>query len=214
MIFSRLLGLKNSLLLLYDPVTEDSVNQMESEILEVRKYYRFVTLSEVGKQVREKNVKGFASVLLKNARKSTFLRVIPLLRGENIPFTLFLRSDCIGMNRLPPEEEQFRKEKGSTALNEMNPEQFFTTWGKIKELPERESELGLHFFAGFGPIDLKYIQEQTGRVLKSAYCENTKTLHEVKELGIETVVTERVGAISKGANPFDLPHWEMEVEEN
>ena len=109
----KILGPQNSILLLYDHLSDResgkaSVKTMESfeeEVAEVGKYYRFTRLSEIVGGNDRANATGCAAILFQNARKSIFLHAVPMLRSEKIPFTLFLRPDCIGLNRLPPEEE-------------------------------------------------------------------------------------------------------------
>ena len=101
-ILRRILGPSNAIILSIDQTSEAT----EDQILEIRKYYHFVKLTEIVNQlVKRKNPLGWAAVTLQNPRKNLFLSLGPFLVGERIPFTLFLRPDCVGLNRLPPEEE-------------------------------------------------------------------------------------------------------------
>ena len=95
----------NSLILVYDHLTQETAEQFELEVLEVRKYYKPVRLSELVAKQNKKRADGLFTVAFKEARKSVFIHGVPRLQGYGIPFTLFVRADCIGMNRLPPEEE-------------------------------------------------------------------------------------------------------------
>ncbi len=77
----------------------------ESKIEEVRRHYDCVTLDSILKGLADGSPRGMAAIIIREARKGFFLRPLSFLLTENIPFTLFLRPDCIGLNRLPPEEE-------------------------------------------------------------------------------------------------------------
>ncbi|NQW45724.1 MAG: hypothetical protein HQ462_10020 [Deltaproteobacteria bacterium] len=105
MMISNWLGKNNSLLLEYDHIDDTNLSEFENQIEEVEKFYRFSKIEEITGRIRNKKGQGLAAVLFKNPRKSVLLRAIPFLIGKNIPFTIFLRPDCIGLNRLPMEEE-------------------------------------------------------------------------------------------------------------
>lgn len=96
---------KNSLILCYDHLEDDSTREMLEQIDEVRQYYEAAPLSTVVSNLEKGRVKGTFSVLFKNPRKSVFLRAVPRLLDREIPMAFALRADCIGTNRLPQEEE-------------------------------------------------------------------------------------------------------------
>ena len=102
----RLLAPRNALILAYDHFTQESTEEMEAQVDELRKYYRFVPLSELVRRLKSRSgPRGEASIAILNARKSAMLRALPRLADRSIPFTVFLRTDCIGFNRLPAVDE-------------------------------------------------------------------------------------------------------------
>ncbi|MEZ4751629.1 MAG: hypothetical protein R3B54_13705 [Bdellovibrionota bacterium] len=72
---------------------------------EIGKYFKFAKLGDVVQNLRQGTLSSQAAFCLENPRKSTFLNAVPELLDRNIPFTLFLNVDCIGLNRLPIQEE-------------------------------------------------------------------------------------------------------------
>ncbi|MCB0416809.1 MAG: hypothetical protein H6617_06885 [Bdellovibrionaceae bacterium] len=87
---------------------EDHVPDRETfseKLDEVGKYFKFAKVADLVKGLREGNLSNQAAICLENPRKSTFLNAVPELVARNIPFTLFLNVDCIGLNRLPIQEE-------------------------------------------------------------------------------------------------------------
>lgn len=96
---------RNSLILAYDHLTEESTREMFEQIDEVRQYYSAGTIEETVRNLKKGKVRGTYSVLFKNPRKSVFLRAVPELLSREIPFAVAVRGDCVGTNRLPPEEE-------------------------------------------------------------------------------------------------------------
>jgi hypothetical protein len=103
--FHDLLGPRHSIILSYDHFTDDAAPEFESQIDEVAKFYRLVSLSKLVEELRRDRPFGLAAIALRNARKSVLMRAVPPLVDRQLPFALFLRPDCIGLNRLPPEEE-------------------------------------------------------------------------------------------------------------
>ncbi len=104
-LWRSLTGPRNSLILLYDHLTEESAKEFEGQITEVSRYYRFVKLSNLIDAARKGDTIGLASVAFRHPRRSAWTRALPFLRAENIPATFFLSGDGVGMNRLPLEEE-------------------------------------------------------------------------------------------------------------
>ncbi len=100
----RLFGPSNSLLLYHDHLSDEDYELFERQWEEVKRYYRFTTLSELVKK-HQAGEHGFAAVLIGRPRKSLFLRAIPALIGESVPVTVFVDPECVGVNRLPLEEE-------------------------------------------------------------------------------------------------------------
>lgn len=123
---------KNSLILAYDHLDDRGVEEMLEQIEETKRYYRPETLSSLVSDLEKKKVRGAFTVLFKNPRKSVFLRAIPKLLDRDIPFTVVLRPDCIGMNRLPREEELELFTAGYPEKKAL-----FETWkNKVWEKPE------------------------------------------------------------------------------
>ncbi|MCB0405398.1 MAG: hypothetical protein KDD51_11485 [Bdellovibrionales bacterium] len=87
---------------------EDHVPDRETfseKLDEVGKYFSFVKLDDAVKNLRNGTLSNHAAFCLENPRKSAFQNAVPELIDRNIPFTLFLNVDCIGLNRLPVQEE-------------------------------------------------------------------------------------------------------------
>lgn len=104
-LWRKILGPSNSLFLCWDHVTDEGARELEAQVEEVRRYYHLAMLSEIIGFDGKPHTMGNAALVFINARRSVFQRAVPWLLSERIPFTLFLRPDCIGLNRLPPEEE-------------------------------------------------------------------------------------------------------------
>ena len=96
---------KSSLLLAFDHLDEQGMEEFRTQVQEVSKYYSWSTLRQVVDDLAQVRIKEVATVLFRNPRKSILLKALPILREYKIPSTIFLRSDCIGLNRLPPQEE-------------------------------------------------------------------------------------------------------------
>jgi hypothetical protein len=103
--FSGLFRQKNSLIVEFDHIDDKNIEDFEGKIEEIGKYYRFSSLEEISSRLANRKKQGLAAVVFNNPRKSVLLRAIPFLAAQSIPFTCFLRADCIGLNKLPLEEE-------------------------------------------------------------------------------------------------------------
>lgn len=101
----QLFNKSNSIILEFDHQNQNDLESFEDQITEVQKFYQFSHLEEIASRVAKGKRQGLAAITFSNPRKSVLLRALPVLMGKKIPFTLFLRADCIGLNRLPPEEE-------------------------------------------------------------------------------------------------------------
>jgi hypothetical protein len=196
MIFDKLLYPSNSLIFARDYIEDADYEAWLSELDEVGKYYRWKKLSEL---VTPEGIQtGGAAIVFTNPRKKTFLRAIPELAARDIPVTLFLRPDCIGLNRLPPEEELLlygfsdtrrawedpegterfllglRKEKGPLPLERVDPTLYFATWGKILDIPPKLRDLGFHLYASpnhdaLVEDALRFTERQVSQKLVLAY---------------------------------------------
>jgi hypothetical protein len=98
---------RNGLILNFDHLEGDSIDEFQSQVQAVSQYYPLVKISEVVKRLREHRKLGVAAIVFRNARKSVFLHAVPWLQARELPFTIFCRPDCIGLNRLPLEDELF-----------------------------------------------------------------------------------------------------------
>lgn len=101
----RWFGPSNALLFLYDHLQESDLDVFESELLEAKKFYRFVKVNELALALREGTSQGLLAVAFRQTRKSFFLRALPILRAHEIPVTLFVVADNVGTNRLTNAEE-------------------------------------------------------------------------------------------------------------
>jgi hypothetical protein len=93
-----LLGPSNSLLLTVDPASLGRFD-LEEALEDVGRYYRFGTLSEAVRY------RGTAALVFPEARKRHFLHFTPLVRSLDVPVTVFVHPDCVGLTRLPLWEE-------------------------------------------------------------------------------------------------------------
>lgn len=151
----NLWGQKNSVLLEFDHFDELSVDSLLEQIQEVRKYYRFSKVGEIAERLRSNKRQGLAALCFKNPRKSFFLRAAPYLLDNKIPFTLFLRPDCIGLNKLPLEEElRFYSEKYPEQITQ---EIFLNKMGLIWYQPEKVESYLRELRSSLGPLPLERI---------------------------------------------------------
>ncbi len=212
MIFSRLVRPKNSLILLYDHLSEEGMEAFESEIEEVRKYYKMAKLSEVlGASEQAPLQMGFACVLFRQARKSVFLRAVPYLVGESIPFAVGLLPECIGTNRLPIEEEK------QIPIEKRDPTTHFATWGDITRVPTELREGGL-VLEGIDANsdnfsrDLEFVRRQIGD--KVLFCIHKAPLSIAERVRLQgekilARVAEKTGPVDQGTDRWDLPTWKV-----
>ena len=212
----QLFGPSNSLILLYDHLTHESAEEMESQIDEIGRYYKFVRLSELVRYDRRSRRCGVAVLAFKEARKSFFLLGAKRLQTRGLPFTLFLRPDCIGTNRLASEDEWDRKELGAQPLNQMDPTFFYATWGNILEAIAHQGEVGLSLSGEVPPAqiqaDVTFIKKQTGQEVRSVFCpregEGLEKL--LRDSGMKARLSTREGIVEKTTPPFDLPVFHPE----
>lgn len=252
-ILRKFFGPGNSLVLVYDHITDEGREELASQIAQVKEFYRFAKLSEIAGAPDGKRATGLAAVVFAQARKSLFLRALPLLRGEGIPVTIFLDIDCIGMNRLPAAEELawyrdhypdavpaaeadrlaalawreprdveghlrlFRKRVGPLPLDKIDPTLYFTTWGKIVEIPPNLLDLGLSLTSA--PAEaavreaLHFIRQMTGRETTLAWNPRAPDGSDVlRAAGITGAVGAREGAVERATPALDLPRWPLSLE--
>ena len=93
-----LFGPSNSLLLTVDPAVIPRF-ELEEALEDVGRYYRFGTLSDAVRR------RGTAALVFPEARKRHFLHFTPLVRSLDVPVTIFVQPDCVGVTRLPLWEE-------------------------------------------------------------------------------------------------------------
>lgn len=95
----------NGLVLVWDKFGPEQDEALGAQLDAVAKYYRWVKFSEIGRALEAQKGLGMAAIVFINPRKGITQFAAPLLLDQGIPFTVFLRSDCVGSNRLPLEEE-------------------------------------------------------------------------------------------------------------
>ncbi|NBX76773.1 MAG: hypothetical protein EBQ92_09480 [Proteobacteria bacterium] len=98
-------GPGNSIIVPYDYLGPDSFQDFESQLEAIREHYRFSKLSQITTSLEKGKRQGFAAIVLENPRKGVFLQAVQVLLSLEIPFTLFVDPDYVGLNRLPLEEE-------------------------------------------------------------------------------------------------------------
>ena len=193
-------GPKNSLILVYDHLTENS--PFGDQLDEVSRFYKFTKLGDLVDRLKRGKVRGRATVVFSHARKSLFLHGVPILRARNIPVTVFLHPDCVGTNRLPGEEEENR-----TSPEDMDPTRFFVTWGKLLALPPTLREFGLHLSPSENPVAaLDFIGKQTGERPRLGLSDNTNG---APIEGLDGIVSGLIGSVEKKTDPFSLPRWQF-----
>lgn len=102
----RLVSPPNSLVIVLDHVDAGEARAFPGLLDEVTRFYEAVPLSAIVERLAVgKKPSGLAAFVLANARKSGMRHAVPELVGRKLPFHVFLRDDCIGLNRLPLEEE-------------------------------------------------------------------------------------------------------------
>jgi hypothetical protein len=172
-LFRKLWSPSQSIILVYDHLTADNLDLFEEQILEVGNYYRWGKLSELSPPQKNKCQTGIVALVFENARKSVFLKAVPWLEQKKIPFTLGVRTDCIGMNHIPwadeyrlyhpqaplssaelkhawesPEwaesQRQVWRKLGPLPLNHADPTHFFSTWGQILKISPELIEVALY----------------------------------------------------------------------
>ncbi len=96
----------NALILFYDHLSEDDPEELSQVLETIGRHYEFVPLRSLIREFALKGAwRGKAAVAFRYPRKSIWFRARPALEARHIPFTIFLRPDCIGLNRLPPHNE-------------------------------------------------------------------------------------------------------------
>lgn len=228
----------NSILLLFDHLRSEDISQFEDQLGEVGRYYRFVKVSELVGRLRKRKTLGQAAIVFKSARKSIFVHAVSRLLEREIPFSLMLRPDCIGLNRLSVEDEIeiYRKfypgdipdlegkgeveiraslrKIGKLPIEKLDPLMFFGTWGELTRIPPTFVELGLALSSRAAEQELTFIRQQTGVAVRIAYGKglSSEAKATLERLGIEAYLTDRSGVIDKDTDPMDLPHWALTNE--
>ncbi len=251
--FFKWLGQSNSVVLEFDHINDSELETFEGQIEEVEKYYQFSKLEEIGLRVKLGKRQGFAAILFKNPRKSVLLRIVPFLVGKKIPFTIFLRTDCVGLNKLPHDEElnfysqkypekltqevleqkkkilwnspdeietflrSLRKEMGPLPLELIDPTFFFSTWGKLIELPKELVEWGITLYVSSNQRsvvenEILFMRQQLGvlpRVARVAQFTQDAVWNEtsLSQLNIAACVTGSYGAVTRESQWWDLSVW-------
>lgn len=151
--FFNRLGQSNGVILEFDHLDDNSTENLIEQVEEVLKYYRPVKLEELADRVKMKKRLGVASFVFRNPRKSVLLRAVPYLLDKKVPFTICLRTDCIGLNRLPPEEELdlFLKKYP----NKISPESQTSFLKQCGSSPEAAEQFLLQLRSQLGPIPLE-----------------------------------------------------------
>jgi len=251
--FSRLFRQKNSIIVQFDHIDEKDVEDFEGKIEEIANYYRFSKLEEIGSRLVSRKNQGLAAIVFNNPRKSVLLRAVPFLVSKSIPFTCFLRADCIGLNKLPLEEELnfysqahpeklnskviaqkmteawiqpeevekyllgLRKDLGPLPLNKIDPTFFFSTWGKLLELPQELIEWGVTLYAS--EQNLKLIEDGIFFMRQQLKCVPKVARFGVqgevlgwseaslRKLSFSACLGGKEGAVTQASHWSDLPIW-------
>lgn len=244
----------NSIIAPFDYIDRNSFEDFENQLQAIREHYRFSKLGQIVEALRNKRRQGYAAIVLENPRKGVFLHAVPFLLREEIPFTLFLDPDYLGLNRLPLEEElaayqqsyperftqeefqewcesarknpneadlflrNCRKTLGPLRVDVMDSLQFFTTWGKILELPPDLVEFGLivnHEISSSDQLEEKisFCEKQVKKrpvLVRGPRTElSEKEIKILKESRIEAVLGQDVHEVTKDTSVFNLPVWKL-----
>ena len=247
-------GPNNSIIIPFDYQDPLSFEKFEDQIQAVGEHYRFAKLSEVVKRLQQGKRQGLAAIVFENPRKGVLLHAVPALISLNIPFTIFIDPDYVGLNRLPPEEElkayhsayseklgllevtqwvekarvypaetdrflkECRKIVGPLPLNQMDPLQFFTTWGKLTELSPELVEFGMrlsHQVSSLAEFEEKMrftaLQLKTKLTLFRAHPSGLSQSEQsiLLQTGIESILGNEVSEVTKKSTLLNLPVWKL-----
>lgn len=231
MLLRTLFGPRNSLILLYDLTSGEALARMEEETREIGEYYEWAPLPQIAK-----GSLGQAAIAFFHPRKRVVREAVPKLSGAGTPFTLFLRSDCIGLNRLPIEDEldlrgiaepergkyiaevwqhpEERPRLGALPLETADPLNYFATWGEILAATPSLRSVGLHLF--FDPDDAerlraekKFLEMQMAQAIDLMLVPRAKNPWEtnLRAAGFSAVLTLEEGAVDKKTNAFQLTRF-------
>lgn len=199
---------KNSLILLLDHVSKESMPEFEAQVIEMAQFYRPSQVGELASNLKQRKFGSFA-LAFKNPRKSVFLYAIPWLLERDIPFTLYLQPDCVGTSLVPEGDEKL-------PVDQIDPLHLFVTWKKVIELPKSLAELGVWLLSDIVLLteSIDFVRKQTGttpRTALSASREPASKASDYAKTGIESVLTLEVGLADKNTDPLRLPHFQPEL---
>jgi len=106
----------------------------------------------------------------------------------------------------------FRREIGPLPLETIDPMRFFSTWGKLVEIPPAEREFGFHLtyhprHEALLSETLPFLERQTGQPLRVAL--SRQSFEGFEKWGFTGVVGTRKGAVKTGVSLGDLPVWDF-----
>lgn len=247
-------GPKHSLVVPFDYLGTESLSEFEEQVLFLKNHYRLSKLSEIVERLKRGKSQGLAAIVLENPRKGLLIQAVPVLLSLEIPFTIFIDTEYVGLNRLPVEEElrayqaqhpqkmteelvhhwiqraqvvpeevdsflkKCRSEIGPLPIESLDSFSFFTTWGKLIDLPSTLVEFGIKtlerledhqkwnekisFFRNqlkLGPTSIRApahgFSEEEKRVLMSS--------------GIQSVLGHQIGEVTRETDLFNLPIWKL-----
>lgn len=250
MFFSR----KHSIIVPFDYLETGSFNEFEEQIQFLKTHYRLSKLSEIVEGLKKGKSQGLAAIVLENPRKGVLVQAAPILLSLEIPFTVFIDTEYVGLNRLPVEEElrayqrqypqkiteelvrnwiqraqwdpketdaflkKCRSEIGPLPIELLDSFSFFTTWGKLVDLPTTLVEFGIKTLQRIQDnhhwsekIDFFRNQlKQSPRSIRTP--SHGFTVEEKKVLessGIQSALGHQVGEVTKNTDLFDLPIWKL-----
>ncbi len=148
----RVFGPKNSLILCYDHLTDDTREDFDAQIAEVGVHYEFSSVADIARPQKNTRALGRAAIVFVHARRSAFIRAIPNLLNKGFPFTLILHPGCIGLNRLPFFDEVSSYYERFPELTTVESMESVLKRGWL-EPQSREPQLS-HYRAKFGSLPL------------------------------------------------------------
>lgn len=126
-------------------------------------------------------------------------------------------------SRREPEETDFflkdcRKKFGPLPIEKIDPLSFFSTWGKILELPPDSVDFGITLSHQIISPDtfqekLSFVGQHLKKVPDVVRAPtqgfSREEIEVLKQCGVEGVLGHQVAPIDKNANVFDLPIWRL-----
>lgn len=240
----------NSLILAAELFQRLGREAVEQTLDEVGRHYRFVKLTEWIDSFRAGEGNGLAIVIFEDVRNRSMRQWLPLFLDRSIPVTFFLRPNCIGLNRLPLEQELdafnraypsafdpigistwkerawdspevveefligLRGKAGPLPVSQLDPMDYFVTWGRVLEFPEALRDFGLVVDRDpakslFIESQKTFIRQQTGVQVRIARSDriDPKIRDWASRFSLDGWIVPSDGILDRNVDLLNLPLW-------